>query len=51
MNHAIKYAMLLVGFRYVDKEGTFLVPFAEALVPIIDTEEKMIVLADIEGLF
>eukprot|EP00466_Bigelowiella_natans_P014640 jgi/Bigna1/126998/aug1.3_g1706 len=30
---------------------TFLVPFVEALVPIVDTEEKMVVLAEIEGLY
>mmetsp|Transcript_20184 Transcript_20184/g.28159 ORF Transcript_20184/g.28159 Transcript_20184/m.28159 type:complete len:299 (-) Transcript_20184:76-972(-) len=44
----------LLVIRYheeAEKEGTFLVPFVEALVPIIDTEEEMVVLAEIEGLY
>jgi len=41
----------ILVLKYYDKEGTFMVPFVEPLVPIVDVDERMIVLADIQGLF
>ncbi|GAB5366240.1 hypothetical protein AAMO2058_001127600 [Amorphochlora amoebiformis] len=49
------YQDLLV-LRYLEentkgKSGTFMVPFVEPLVPVIDCEDRMIVLTQMEGLY